>query len=205
MLKGLTTAGNICFSVWLFDQLKRYLTIFSSCLCMLSLDVAHLQQLQTSEALEFRKVGTKKIAIMVFLMPEQLEWTCWWGISFEFIECGNGMLHGQSPELLVFNTCSDCFCQWSTFNLLPWARASRSTMYGCCFDGNLLQCDYSSLKTKAGDKGYILRLFIQENRYYLLPPNHLWFPLIYPSNCKYSHLTCIFIDLYFLSTWVAFN
>lgn len=44
---------------------------------MLSLDVAHLQQLQTSEALEFRKVGTKKIAIMVFLMPEQLEWTCW--------------------------------------------------------------------------------------------------------------------------------
>lgn len=160
MLKGLTTAGNICFSVWLFDQLKRYLTIFSSCLCMLSLDVAHLQQLQTSEALEFRKVGTKKIAIMVFLMPEQLEWTCWWGISFEFIECGNGMLHGQSPELLVFNTCSDCFCQWSTFNLLPWARASRSTMYGCCFHGNLLQCDYSSLKWKLEIRAiYFVSLF----------------------------------------------
>lgn len=39
---------------------------------MLSLDVAHLQQLEISEALEFRKVETMKIAILMFLMPANL-------------------------------------------------------------------------------------------------------------------------------------
>lgn len=43
-----------------FDQLNRHLTIFSCYLHMLSLDVAHLQQLEISEALEFREVETRK-------------------------------------------------------------------------------------------------------------------------------------------------